>query len=67
MGWEWGVVAACTFLKVLVERQLQIQAFFGVFEASIAQEWLCPSPTPMECGWNPGLSRGVKEGLRLQG
>lgn len=41
MGWEWGVVAACTFLKVLVGRQLLGQAFFGVFEASIGQGWLC--------------------------
>lgn len=30
------------FLKVLVGRQLLGQAFFGVFEASIGQGWLCP-------------------------
>lgn len=42
MGWEWGVVAACAFLKVLVGKQLLGQAFFGVFEASIGQGWLCP-------------------------
>lgn len=64
MGWEWGVVAACTFSKVLVGRQLLSQASFGLFEASVGQGWLCP---PWSVARNPDLGRGVKEGLRLQG